>query len=495
MKRDALLSIRKQATRRNRTSLARPVTGGLLSGLAALAIAATVVRAESPMNLFQSLPNLFPLPNQSGFVETYNINNTSIDLTGPFFQSLGTNGRSCSSCHRPAEAWSVSADEIQLRFLLTQGLDPIFRTNDGSNCDHNIDTSTVEGRRAAYSLLLRRGLIRIALAVPAGAQFTVVNVQNPYGCNDPSTLSMYRRPLPATNLKFLSTVMFDGRESSPQTGTQNLTYATNPSDLLADLTHQAMDATTGHAQASTPPTAQQVQDIVNFEMQLRTAQAIDFPAGLLNADGANGGPVPLASQPFFIGINDSFPPSFHFNPFGTPFNPAIFDLYNAWTGSEIPARASIVRGQAVFKSKPINITGVAGINDVLGVQSLPGSCGTCHDTPNVGNHSFPAPLNIGVGDLTSPLDVSYLPVFTLQNNTTGGTVQTTDPGRALITGLWADIGKVKGPILRGLAARAPYFHNGSAASLSDVVTFYDKRFNVGFNDQEKADLIAFLNSL
>jgi cytochrome c peroxidase len=58
-----------------------------------------------------------------------------------------------------------------------------------------------------------------------------------------------------------------------------------------------------------------------------------------------------------------------------------------------------------------------------------------------------------------------------------------------------DVGKVKGPILRGLAARAPYFHNGSAAGLSDVVTFYEKRFNVPFTDQEKADLVAFLNSL
>jgi cytochrome c peroxidase len=203
----------------------------------------------------------------------------------------------------------------------------------------------------------------------------------------------------------------------------------------------------------------------------------------------------LASQLFFIGINDSFPPSFHFNPFGTRFNPAIFDIFNAWTDSYNPARASIARGQAVFNTKPINITGVAGVNDVLGIASLSGTCGTCHDTPNAGNHSFPAPLNIGVGDLTSPLDLSYLPVFTLRNNTTGAVVQTTDPGRALITGLWADIGKVKGPILRGLAARAPYFHNGSAASLIDVVTFYDKRFNVGFTNQEKADLIAFLNSL
>lgn len=463
------------------------VLGGILA-------VGTALRAESPAD-FRSLPNLFPLPNPSGFVETYNINNAAIDLTGPFFQSLGTNGRSCASCHRPAEAWSVSAAEVQLRFLVTQGLDPIFRTNDGSNCDHNINTSTTEERRAAYSLLLSRAVIRVALAVPANAQFTVVQVQNPYGCNDMSTLSMYRRPLPSTNLRFLSTVMFDGRESSPQTGAQKITYATNPADLLADLAHQAIDATNGHAQASTPPTPQQVQDIVNFETALRTAQAIDFRAGSLYDDGATGGPIPLASQPFFVGINDSFPPSFGFNPFGTPFNPAIFDLFNAWINSHDAARASIARGEAVFNTKKINITDVAGINDVLGVAFLQGTCGTCHDSPNVGNHSFPAPLNIGTGDVTSPLDVSYLPVMTLRNNATGATVQTTDPGRALITGLWADIGKVKGPILRGLAARAPYFHNGSANSLSDVVTFYDKRFNVGFTAQEKADLIAFLKSL
>ena len=74
-------------------------------------------------------------------------------------------------------------------------------------------------------------------------------------------------------------------------------------------------------------------------------------------------------------------------------------------------------------------------------------------------------------------------------------MQTTDPGRALVTGLWADIGKVKGPILRGLAARAPYFHNGTAATLSDAVTFYDKRFGIGFTAQEKTDLVNFLNAL
>src|SRR5712691_8939980 len=103
----------------------------------------------------QSLPNLFPFPNATGLLETYNTG------AGPFFQSLGTNGRSCGSCHRPAQGWSISADEVKARFEMTQGLDPIFRTNDGSNCDHNIDTSTVGGRRKAYSLLISRGLIRV----------------------------------------------------------------------------------------------------------------------------------------------------------------------------------------------------------------------------------------------------------------------------------------------------------------------------------------------
>src|SRR5262249_39100272 len=49
-------------------------------------------------------------------------------------------------------------------------------------------------------------------------------------------------------------------------------------------------------------------------------------------------------------------------------------------------------------------------------------------------------------------------------------------GRALVTGRCEDIGKFKVPTLRALAARAPYFHNGSAATLEDVVEFYDRRF-------------------
>jgi cytochrome c peroxidase len=153
----------------------------------------------------------------------------------------------------------------------------------------------------------------------------------------------------------------------------------------------------------------------------------------------------------------------------------------------------VARGQALFDTRPITISGVGGLNDATGLPSMTGTCTTCHNTPNVGNHSVAAPLNIGIADAIRR--TPDLPLYTLRRRADGATVQTTDPGRALSTGKWADIGKVKGPVLRGLAARAPYFHNGSAASLDAAVDFYNLRFNIGFTPQEHADLVAFLRSL
>src|SRR5262245_19221405 len=98
--------------------------------------------------------------------------NGSFDLQNPFFKDLGTNGRTCFSCHRPDEGWTITPDEVQQRFTATRGLDPIFRTNDGSNCE-GVDVSTVGRRRKAFSLLLSRGLIRVGIEVPPNATFIV----------------------------------------------------------------------------------------------------------------------------------------------------------------------------------------------------------------------------------------------------------------------------------------------------------------------------------
>ena len=421
----------------------------------------------------------------SGTISTYQPNG-STPTSNPFFQNLGTNERTCFTCHQPQTGWTVSAQSVQDRFNASSGADPIFRLVDGATCPTD-DVSTPEKQMQAYSLLLSKGLIRIGLPIPANAEFQISVVSDPYNCNtNPVTgllsstrgiVSIYRRPLPSTNLGFLSTIMWDGRESN--------------------LSSQAVDATLGHAQANAAPSASQQQKIVNFESGIFTAQSFDNGAQALDANGATGGPVDLQGQlaSFFIGINDPL----GLNPTGAPFNPNIFDLFQAWssllgnTAVNID-RASVARGETVFNTTKINITGVGGLNDVLQTKSISGFCGTCHDTPNVGNHSVKAPLNIGIADANPPaLDVSDLPVFKLSCG--GQPVVVTDLGRALISGKCADVGKFKGPILRGLAARAPYFHNGSAATLMDVVNFYDKRFKIGFTNQQKQDLVNFLNTL
>ena len=157
------------------------------------------------------------------------------------------------------------------------------------------------------------------------------------------------------------------------------------------------------------------------------------------------------------------------------------------------ARKAVARGQELFNSKPIQIRDVIGLNDALAIPTIPGTCTTCHNSPNVGNHSVPLPLDIGLADASRR--TADMPLYTLRHKTSGATVQTTDPGRALISGKWNDIGRFKGPILRGLATRAPYFHNGSAKDLHAAVEFYDTRFGMGLTEDEKNDLVAFLRTL
>lgn len=432
------------------------------------------------------LPNPLFTSDSHGVLGTYSTAG-GIDINNPFFQNLGTNGRTCNTCHISTSAWSVTPADVQQKFAATQGTDPIFRTNDGSNCP-SADVSTVDARRKAFSQLLSKALIRVTVGVPANAQFQIINVQDPYNCpeNTLTNPALFRRPLPAANLDFLSAVMWDGRESVAGA------VPGKSLNLIQSLENQARDATMGHAQGAAPSAEQQAQ-IVRFETSLYTAQMTDAHAGDLNGQSATGGPENLSRQNFHIGINDAFGG----DPTGASFNSNAFGLYSSWKNSASPYRQSIARGEALFNTFPIPITAVAGINDALGQQVVMGTCTTCHDSPNVGNHSLSVPLAIGTTAYPAlpQLDVAGLPVYTVQCIATGNTVQVTDLGRAMISGKCADIGKVKGPILRGLAARAPYFHNGSAATLNEVVEFYDHRFNLGLTSQQRADLVAFLGTL
>ena len=477
----------------------------------------------------------------SGVIASFQPNGATITSNNAFFKDMGTNGRTCFSCHQPQNGWSVSAKDVAERFERSSGTDPIFRLVDGATCPSD-DVATLRAKRKAYKLLTDKGLIRIDLAIPATAEFTVVGVDDPYGCNtNPATgitkqtptqtigiLSMYRRPLPTTNITFDSAIMWDGRESPPSI------------DLDTGFRNQVVDATLIHAQATTPPTAAQIDEIVKFQKGIFTAQVFDDKAKFLTGDHAKGGPVQVSidAGSFFIGINDPLGG----NPQGTPFTSKVFTLYQPWLGAgtrrdndhSTPMateellrrvnisdawhfndhernkvnehRRSVARGEELFNNTKIAITGVGGLNDKLGVARIDGFCGTCHDTPNAGNHSVKLPIDIGVpdaGDKKPPvLDISGLPVFTLKCSNVADDsplknkiYKVTDPGRAMISGKCADIGLFKGPILRGLAARAPYFHNGSAETLRDVVNFYDKRFGIGFTRDQVTDLVNFLDTL
>jgi hypothetical protein len=321
----------------------------------------------------------------------------------------------------------------------------------------------VDARTAAYSLLLSKGLIRMSLPVPANAEFSITSINDPYQCPETtaSLPALYRRPLPSTNVKFLNGIMWDGREP--------------------DLKTQASNATLVHAQAASSPTDAQLQQIVSLETALFTAQSADTLAGDLTSQGANGGPLFLSTQPFSVGINS-----------GSAFDPNAFTLYTNWAdaiATNAATQQSIARGEILFNTRPVLISVVPGFNDVQGQTQVMGTCTSCHNAPNVGSDSGSAMMNIGTASPSTALP-SYV---VLCNDSTQ--LATTDPGRAMVTGKCADIGKFKVPSMRGLPARAPYFHNGSAATLLDVVNFYDQRFNMLLTDDEKADLVAFMSTL
>ena len=446
-----------------------------------------------------TIPNLQPYTDPTGTVATYTTAGSIVE-SNSFFQALGSNTRNCATCHQPSEGMSLNTPSLQTLFNSTDGADPVFDAIDGANCP-----TVATGSTAGHSLILNNGLIRIPITLPAAAQFTITVLSDPYGCaatlstTGQQIVSVYRRPLPTASLPFLSSVMWDTRETL---AALNSTVTLDAS-LTTDLTDQMDTAVTTHEQGAANPTTAQIASVLPFEQGLFTAQTTDSVAGSLSVNGATGGPTNLAAQNYYPGINDAFGG----DPTGAKFNPAAMTLYTAWANSTNAQQASIARGENIFNNSPMKLTNVSGLPPVNG----PGTCSTCHDAPNLGHHSLPLPIDTGVmhvaanetdpnilaglGQLTSP----SLPVYQITGckDNTGAAVTyvTTDPGKALSTGLCADVNHVKIPGLRGLAARAPYFHNGSAATLAQLVNFYNARFQMGLNAGQKADLVNFLNAL
>jgi mono/diheme cytochrome c family protein len=386
------------------------------------------------------IPNNHPVQNPGGKSATFSTQGF-VDLTGEYFQPQGTNGRSCATCHTPEDAWSINPDTLQELFDETDGTHPVFNLLDANN--PAMDVSTPEARRAAYGMLLSRGVFRRGGVPRPNSEWELIDAVDPHGFANLNRLVHWRRVIPTINFATGSaTVLWDG---SNTVGT----------DQRAGLELQASRNITG-AQQGPPGTPEVIADIVDFETSLSTAQLIVPGVGRLDSGGARGGPEELSAMPKVRGR---------------------FDLFDAWAGHGNPRRKQIARGQELFN----------------GVNPNGRSCNACHDSANNGT-SFNNVL-FDIRTASAEARTPDLPLYTLRNRTTGEIRMLTDAGRGNVTGLWNDLGRFKTPTLRALAARAPYFHNGIAATLEDVVRHYERHLGFIFTDQERADLVAFLNAL
>jgi cytochrome c peroxidase len=396
--------------------------------------------APTSSKLQGSISNNRPLPNLGGEAATFS-NHGSVNLTGGYFKAPGSNSRSCATCHIPEDAWSITPSTLQRVFDETDGTDPVFNLLDANN--PAMDVSTKEARRAAYSMLLSRGVFRRGGAPRPDSEWELIAVDDPHGYANINQLVQWRRPLPTMNFPIGSVAVNWDAGANVGKGQRA---------ALVNLTNRLV---TGALQGQPAP-PEVIDEIVDFESSLFTAQLTVPGVGRLDSDGARGGPESLSNMPKVEGE---------------------FNLFDAWADDANPRRAQIARGQEVFNSTNVSHK----------------SCTVCHNSANNGTNIDNRLFDIRTA--SAEARTPDLPLYTFRNKRTGEVRRLTDAGFGNITGRWDDLGLFKTPTLRALAARAPYFHNGIAASLEDVVRHYEKHFGFIFTDEERADLVAFLNAL
>jgi hypothetical protein len=511
------------------------------SAAAAFAVAVVIagnVFAERPGATRQWWPpgdnRTFPAgtsySNEHGQIGVLNTGGAVDTRTQPFFQALGTNGRACVTCHQPADAMSLSVDSARARWDATDGHDPLFAAIDGSNCPH-----LPQAERASHSLLLDRGLIRVFLPWPPRArdgaaiepEFTLEVVRDPTGCNThpvyglksaTPTVSVYRRPRPAANLKYVTAAEFgvtpfslkDSRPAQRDPATGKLVNMNMMADAREPtLTTQAVSAALTHLEMPSPPAANVLERIVSFESQIYAAQDWDNAAGDLTEPG---GPPAFGPKALAAGRTSVL---------GNNTTAYVFPIGDVWRSlprngdathdAQAAARESIARGHDAFFFRTFWIKDAMHINTVGLGNPIKRTCSTCHGMHMTGMDTANGWMDIGTTNLPwateTPLspwakERPEMPLFKVTCDKApaphpflGRVIYTQDPGRALITGRCNDVGTIVEQQFRGLAARAPYFSNGSARTLRELVDFYDRRFNIQYSDAEKQDLVNFLSSL
>lgn len=194
--------------------------------------------------------------------------------------------------------------------------------------------------------------------------------------------------------------------------------------------------------------------------------------------------------------------------FGTPW-PNIADAYKAIAAFE---RTIVSDPEKVPFDRYINGDESALTESQLRGKDIfegKGNCISCHNGPLASDQKFYA-LGVPEHDLfkTQPL---YQITHRWENYQKGLSEERyrtadEDMGMYYPTKDPTNIGKFRTPTLRELKYTGPYMHNGVLATLEDVVDFYNvgggEHVNkseliqpLGLTDQEKADLVSFIESL
>lgn len=480
-----------------------------------------------------------PFPDDSGKVQTETPFFRTLNENNKFFSAkVGTNGQACVTCHEPSDGFTLHVATIDDAFTASKGLDPIFRVVDTADRPDAV-VKTLADREKAYALVQALGVIRIGKTIPATADFRIApqdtgqfgplpNSNDPQHPGVPS-LSVFRRPLVNTNVRFDSSVLWDGRAAITDMDTQ------------VKGAIQSLLVAPGHPPKDNPAVD---HEIAKFMLGVFTDQVFDTAAGTdangvcqigptcgsgdTERKGARAGIEHLielafsATAPCLFAVDPKDPTKLELTPL-TPStckpNKPGYNVFNAW--GHLPnekglnaGRASVFRGQQLFNNAVLHVP-----KDLQPQLGKTAHCTSCHSTRNVGNNPDPKFfIRIGTDSLNimdalaahdsrvnELLDrVKMLPVYCLRPNsdtadftsapcgTHSGDVETTDPGRALVSGKLADVGQFKPPVLRGLAARSPYFHAAAAPNIQAVVHFYNARFKIGLSEAEVNDLGAFL---
>ena len=474
----------------------------------------------------REFPSTLSYADERGIITTLSLTGPTDTHDHPFFTPLGTNGRACITCHQPADGMSLSVRDIQARWQATNGKDPVFAAIDGSNCP-----SLPQAERDSHSLLLERGTFRVARPWPPvdadgkkiAPQFDIEVVRDPTGCNTGAVyglhgttpaISVYRRPRPATNVKYLTAVgfVFEPKNGfplpiDPESGRRM------SGNLLADsragtLKLQLLDAMRTHLQTAGNADNAQIQGILDFEGQLYTAQSFDYVGGKLDDGGAHGGPETLAlSKPGVLKSSKDIQ-WVEYAPWAATATATATTAANATINTTGNAdaqrlfRESVARGAAIFRERTFLISDSSGLNSMNFGNPTRDSCNFCHNMTRTGMDVAPGQVDLGTTNEPFADPAPDLPLFKLTCHAgetphpfLGAVVYTHDPGFALTTGRCVDIGKITMQSMRGLAARAPYFSNGSARTLRDVVEFYNRRYNIALTEEEKQDLTNLMSVL